>query len=182
MSVRLFLAERWLPGRVRRAMFRRLARATATAFDAAPPDLGGPEADDVARFARFTREAAERALAAGPAAAAAARDRLFEGARQIGDVIRRATGIRTLEEAMRALRLLYGAIGIDLQGCARTGDIVIARCSFSGDYTPEVCALVSALDDGLVAGLTRGGRLTFEARITAGAPCCRARVTGGSIR
>jgi hypothetical protein len=37
-----------------------------------------------------------------------------------------------------------------------------------------VCALVSALDRGLLAGLTCGGELEFRQRITEGADSCRA--------
>jgi hypothetical protein len=182
MSLRLVLLERWLPDAIRRAVFRRLARLTAAAFDTAPPDLDLAPHDAVARFGRFTSEEAARVLAAGPAAASTVRDRLFSGARDLGDAIRRGTAVRTADDAVRALRLLYRAIGIDFEGCAASGDVVISSCAFSRLYTPEVCALVSALDDGVVAGLTGGGRLAFEQRLTEGGSCCRGHLRGGPFR
>jgi hypothetical protein len=82
---------------------------------------------------------------------------------------------------IRGARLLYGILSIDFQG-APDGDIVINRCFFSRDYTPKTCALMSGLDEGVLAGLSGGGRLEFSARITENKAVCRARFDfqGGS--
>ena len=72
------------------------------------------------------------------------------------------------------------AIGIDLDRDPRTGDVVIGRCAFSRIYTPAVCEFVSALDAGICRGLTGGTTLVFTARITEGAPACRARLVGSA--
>jgi hypothetical protein len=74
---------------------------------------------------------------------------------------------------MAAARLIYRQLGIDFRGSAG-GQIIIRRCFFAALYAPRVCALVSALDRGLLAGLARGGELRFEQRLTEGACCCRA--------
>lgn len=195
MSVRLFLVERWMPRVWRRWMFSALVRTTAGAFDVAPPDIRGLSMDEaVAVFARFTRREVERvqglsgpvcpagggamtaSCSAGAADGNGPRHRLYLGARRMGTAARRAAGIRTRGEATRALRLLYAAIGIDLDADPRSGELTVSRCAFSGTYTPEVCAFISALDAGLADGITGGAALAFTARMTEGAPCCRARL------
>jgi hypothetical protein len=72
-------------------------------------------------------------------------------------------------------------IGIDLRAHP-SGHVVVSRCAFASSYSPQVCRLMSSLDAGLVAGLTRGGRLTFSERLTEGRPRCIARIRweGGS--
>jgi hypothetical protein len=178
MNARLFLLERWLPGPLRRRMLDDLARLTAESFGAAAPSLAGlSRRDAVRRFAEFTRTEAERALAGkGPMTAELVRARLHDRARALGLSVRRRLRIVTRAEAFRALRLLYRGIGIDIDADWRSGRVVVRRCAFSNTYTPEVCALVSALDAGIVAGITGGGALAFSGRITEGASCCRARV------
>jgi hypothetical protein len=180
MSLRLFLLERHVPEPIRRLMFGRLVRLTADAFGVPAPDLGRlPPDEGIDRFARFTRGEAERAIGAGPSSAVC-RGRLFEGARAMGASIRRSLGVRRPDEAMRALRLLYGGIGIDLDGDKERGEIVVTRCAFARVYTPAVCDFISALDAGIVSGLTAGTAVVFTERITEGAPACRARLTGGA--
>jgi hypothetical protein len=73
--------------------------------------------------------------------------------------------------------VIYRQLGIDFRG-SPDGEIVIRRCFFAAVYTPRVCALVSALDRGLLAGLAGGGELRFGQRLTEGACCCRARFEG----
>jgi predicted ArsR family transcriptional regulator len=70
---------------------------------------------------------------------------------------------------------VYGLLDIDLRGNGR-GELTVRRCAFSEVYSAEVCRLVSALDAGLLAGLSGGDRLEFTRRITEGAPCCLARL------
>jgi hypothetical protein len=78
---------------------------------------------------------------------------------------------------MRALRLIYRAIGIDLDTDLAAGEVTVRRCAFSGVYTPEVCAFVSALDAGIVHGISGNVTAVFTHRLTEGAPNCRARLT-----
>lgn len=180
MSLRLSLLERWLPRALRRRMFSRLVRETARAFDAAAPDLRRLPMDEaVAAFACFTRAEAVRVLREGGPEVDRVRTRLHDAARELGTSARRAAGLRTRDDGLRALRLLYAAIGIDLEADRGQGDLTITRCAFSALYTPEVCSLVSALDAGLVDGLAGGASLSFTDRITDGAPRCRARLSWG---
>jgi len=170
VSLRLWLLERHVPGPLRRRMFDRLVRLTADAFGVPAPDMRLDEGID--RFAAFTRNEAERALGTAVTSAAAS-VRLYDGARAMGEAIRRQLGIRRLDDALRALRLLYAAIGIELH-CHAGHELRVTSCAFSGVYTPEVCEFVSSLDAGLVDGLTGGLTMSFVERITEGAPACRA--------
>jgi hypothetical protein len=55
------------------------------------------------------------------------------------------------------------------------GGVTVRRCSLADRYTPEVCRFMSAMDEGLVAGLC-GGRLAFSERLTEGSGRCRGRI------
>jgi hypothetical protein len=183
MNVRLFLLERWLPGWVRRRMLRELAGLTAEAFGADAPVLARrPRNEAISIFAAFTRREVERVLAGeGTAAVETIRGRLYDGAREMGRAVRRDLGIAARADALRAVRLLYRGIGIVLDADEK-GDVAVRACAFSGVYTPAVCAFISALDAGLVSGLTGGSTLVFSERITEGASCCRATLIAAAER
>jgi hypothetical protein len=174
MSLRLRLAEVWLPGPVRKKYFRELAERTARAFEVPPPDLAGLAAEEARRlFARFSHACAS-GLAADAAARTLAEQRLRAEAMALGRRLASALGVRTRSEVLRAARLLYGSIQIDFRGDER-GRIHISGCSFADVYSPATCRTIAALDEGLLVGLAGGGTLTFSARLTEGAPACLAR-------
>ena len=180
MSLRLWAIERCFPEALRRRVFGELVRLTADAFGVPPPDVRRLQRDGaIDAFARFTRSEAERAIR-GPGSSPAIRDRLYRGARALGARARRRLGVHTPSEAGRALRILYHAIDIDLDADLGNREIAVSRCAFSSVYTPEVCVFVSALDAGIVSGLTGGVSLEFTQRMTEGAPMCRARLTGSA--
>jgi hypothetical protein len=181
MSLRLSLLEHHLPVVVRRALLRRLVRTTAEAFGVPTPTLPDDRDDAfVEAYARFTRAGAER-VGPGSAAGAAVRDRLFAGAHGIGKSIRHWAGIRTPAEAVRALRLIYAAIGIDLHAELASRSVTVRRCAFADVYTPDVCRLVSALDAGLFHGISGAWCVVFTDRITDGSDACRGHLTEVSI-
>ena len=175
MSLALRAAELHVPAPVRRAALRELFTATADAFGAQAPALAGLGEDELLRrYAEFTRDQAEAAIAGG-------RDlgqiglRLHAAARTIGERLRTRLRLATTTDAMAAARVVYRLLRIDFAGTG-DGDVTIRRCSFSDVYSARVCRLVGALDAGLLAGLSGGGRLEFSRRITEGAPCCLARL------
>jgi len=88
--------------------------------------------------------------------------------------------VRTDDDARRAIVLLYRRIGIDAV-IAEDGEVVVHDCLFSSVYSPEVCRLMCAVDDGIAAGVSGGGGLSFTRRLTEGCPECRGRfvVPGG---
>ncbi len=176
MSLRLRALELHIPGWVARSALRRLFDATASAFGCEPMEVRGlSHRELLERYAEFTTGCAERALAV-PSDAEAVSDRMWRNAYALGESLRRRLGIRTRGEALRAARVAYRTIGIDLRADEK-GGVVVDRCAFATSYSPRMCRLMSSLDAGLIAGLTHGGRLTFSERITEGRPRCLAGVS-----
>ena len=175
MSLRLRALELHLPGWIARRELRRLFNETASAFGCEPPDVRG-----LARralldgYVAFSAARVERALA-GDADLEVVSRRMWERAYVMGASLRRRLGVRSRSEEVRAARLAYRMIGIDLRADAR-GRVLVERCAFAERYSPNVCRVMFALDAGLVAGLTRGGTLAFSERITEGRPRCLARI------
>lgn len=162
-----------VPGPLRDRGMADLFRCTAGAFGCDVPPLDGLSHRQRLRlYAQFTRDQAERALAREPDAAAL-KDRLFQGAFLLGGGLRERLRIATLQEALAAGRILYRLLEIDFRGTGQ-GEIAIDRCLFSRYYSNHVCQVISSLDEGLLAGLSGGGRLVFTQRITEGHACCRA--------
>jgi hypothetical protein len=126
------------------------------------------------RYVSFTGEAAEHALD-DDVALDMISHRLWGNAHGLGASLRRRLGIRTHDEALRAARVAYGIVGIDLHAVG-DGDVAIERCAFADRYSPRICGVMAWFDAGLIAGLTGGGRLTFSERITEGMPRCLARI------
>jgi ferredoxin len=185
-NLRLAAARMYVPRRMRRRAIEELFTRTAAAFGSpVPPPQGRGTASRLAEYARFTRERAEEALArsagGGPAALAALERRLYRAARGLGGRYRLQLAVRSPAEGLAAARVIYRGLGIDFRGTP-DGQIVIRRCSFAAVYTPRVCALVSALDRGLLAGLAGGGELRFGQRLTEGACCCLAHFAQNGAR
>lgn len=175
MNLLVKLLELHTPGAVKERALRALFAGTAAAFGCASPPREGRTYDEhLAAYARFTAEQAERALRSGEDLDGL-HDRLYQHAHDLGRRLRRALRITDGRDVIALERTLYRAIGIDFRGTAG-GDVTISRCFFSAYYTSGVCRIVSALDDGLFAGLSGGGRLVFTQRITEGYDCCKARL------
>lgn len=175
MSLRLRVLELHVPEFVARSALRRLFHATASAFGREAEDLD--ELDRRAlleRYASFTIRCADQAM--GDHTAPVVSHRMWENAHALGGSLRRLLGVRTRGEALRAARVAYRMIGIDLRADP-LGRVAVDRCAFAEWYSPPVCTLLSSLDAGLIAGLTDGGRLSFSERITEGRPRCLARIT-----
>lgn len=171
MNLRVAVASVYLPPFVKRRKLAELLELTAEAFGAPAPDVRHQSAAERLRtFAAFSNEHAEVACEAGGDDVAR---RLRAAAYDMGAGVRRVLRIRKREDAMRAARLLYRTLGIDFRADAY-GRIVIRSCYFADWYTPRVCALMSALDEGVLAGLAGEGRLEFSARITEGCRRCEA--------
>ncbi|HJS27065.1 MAG TPA: hypothetical protein VJ913_08075 [Actinomycetota bacterium] len=176
MSLRLRALELHVPDIVARSALRRLVDATAAAFGRDPEDVHGLDRHALLeRYVSFTTRCAERTLADDVDLEAVSR-RMWAHAYALGVSLRRRLGIRTRAEALRAGRVAYRMIGIDLRA-DRHGRVTVDRCTFAGWYSPQVCRLMSSLDAGLIAGLTDGGNLTFSERITEGRPGCLGQIS-----
>lgn len=174
MNIRLTLALVFIPAHLKRKKLAELFRRTGWAFQTETPPLNGlTRTAMLQKYARFTKEQAEKALRKSQDADAA-RARMFQTAHELGHQTGKSLNISTREEFMAAARILYRILGIDFRGNAG-GDITVRKCFFSKFYSPQVCRLISALDEGILAGLAGGGMLEFTQRLTEGKDGCRAR-------
>lgn len=167
----------YVPEPVRRRALRELFECTATAFGAPAPAFDDASADNLlAGYAAFTARHAVAALQDTLMDLALIRERLYFSAYAIGYRLRQELDVTSTADAMAAARAVYGILRIDFRQGA-SGQVRVERCFFSRFYSPEVCKLMSSLDQGLLAGLSGGGRLQFRQRITEGAPRCLATFT-----
>jgi hypothetical protein len=172
MGLLLAVSSIYVPGYIRKRNLGMLFKSTADAFQVAVPPVKGLSADDCLKeYAQFTRAQALESIRRGDALEI--QSRLFENASKIGRQFREDLRLDTAEQVMRAAEIIYKLLKIELHGETR-GDIVIDRCFFSNYYSSDVCRLISSLDEGLLAGLSGGGALSFSQRITEGKECCRA--------
>ncbi len=165
-----------LPGFIRRRELKRLLSATASALGCSVPPTTGLSADECLElFAEFTRAEFGRISGSDEAGL---RARLFAAARELGRRYRALFSVSTVEEAMEVDALLYRSLAIDLRPSAPR-EMTVCRCFFSSSYTPAICRVASALDEGLFDGLSSGWSLRFSHRLTEGHHCCLARITSG---
>jgi hypothetical protein len=156
MNLLLTLLRLHLPTCVKQEGLRDLFACTAAAFQCDVPRLDGLSFDGCLHaYALFTRENAAEALQSGQDLDAL-QDRLYQNAFQLGQRLRKRLRITAIDDVMAAGRTLFCGLGIDFEG-KRQGTVTIRRCYFSRFYSPQVCALISALDAGVLAGLAGGG-------------------------
>jgi len=162
----------YLPEFIKKKKLNELFRLTADAFQSELPELMGLSfAECLSKYALFTREQAERYVQSGRPLEEV-KHRLYQNSCIMGQSLRKNLHIATWEDAVTALKVIYEFIGIDFQ-CDRQGEFIVKQCFFSQYYSDGVCKLISSLDEGLAAGLSGGGRLCFELRITEGGSCCQ---------
>ncbi len=150
-----------------------LMRRTAAAFGEEAPKTARLSARERLKcYAAYTAEAAGRAIQSGQDPDLL-HEKLYQMAHSLGSSLRRWLRPKDEEECFAILRLLYRHIGITLRE-VQPGEVCVDACYFSSFYTPEVCSVISAVDQGVFAGVYGGGRLTFRERITEGQSHCRA--------
>lgn len=172
MSLLLAVSEIYVPRFVCRHQLEALFEATAEAFRVSIPHIKTLSFEDcLGLYAGFTRDHAELCIKQGNEEEG--QSRLFRCAYLIGQHFRATLYIKTMREVMRMGTVIYKMLHISFQGDP-AGNIIINRCFFSAYYSGRVCRLVSSLDEGLLAGLAGGGKLSFSQRITEGHQCCRA--------
>lgn len=176
MNVGLSLMRRVPPAVARGRILSALADATARAAGVAAPRLRGSGKIQCEQYALFSRARASEALARGTADGLATA--LRREAWALGDRLRALAGIATVADGLAVAARLYALIGIELQADP-DGRIHVSRCCFSRFYSPTVCGVMSAMDEGVLAGLTGEGRLSFTQRITEGHPACTGRFEWG---
>jgi hypothetical protein len=162
-----------VPHSLKKQKLRELFEATAAAFGRPVPQLENLSFDEcLRRYARFTKEEIEQRIRVAEDMGEI-KKRLYEHACRLGEEIRARLHLSAPVDAASVGRVLYKALGIDFQASA-TGDVTINSCYFSAYYSVDVCCVMSALDEGIAAGLTGGRTLVFSRRITEGHPSCTA--------
>jgi len=168
----LKIAQLYVPEFIKRKKLNELFRLTADAFQSEPPELHGLSfAECLSKYALFTKQQAESYLQSG-CPLEEVKQRMYQNSYVFGQNLRKSLRITTWEEVVAALKVIYKLIGIDFQ-YDRQDEIIIKQCIFSKYYSGEVCRLISSLDEGLAAGLSGGGSLCFNQRITEGGSCCK---------
>jgi len=192
MSLKLRLAALWTPERTLRMMLDRVDGATTAALDgllekhAGRPAVKGTKEVPAGRCI----EDARAAMASGHNARvkalvdAVGRDKAVEIGREAlypaGVMLgRQAKQELSVGESRRELelaaRLLYRALGIHfalewrIDGTMR---MRVDRCALSSHYSEEACLVLSAADEGVVAGLNPNLAMRFEQRMTGGFDVC----------
>lgn len=166
----------YVPEAVKKRHLAALFDATASAIGVATPSLRGLSFEEIlSAYARFTKLELGKRIQLGQDLEGI-RTKLYAHAYQLGDDLRRRLRLKTIHDVLTMGRVLYRTIGIDFEGNPN-GEITIRSCYFSEFYTPEVCRVISALDEGIASGLSGGGDFSFSHRITEGNSCCTATLT-----
>ncbi len=185
MNYIIKILQFYTPGYIKNKKLDDLFDMTANAFCTEAPVLRGLTfSERLAKYACFTRDQAERVLnREGSSEERKNRIEAFEGKLYqrsflLGEDLRKSLRIKTWEQAVEALELIYQIIGIDFHyegpDASRDdgqGEFTVKTCYFSDHYSAAICGLISSLDRGLAAGLT-GGELNFTQRLTEGCDCC----------
>lgn len=173
MSASTRIMERLAPAFLKKRELLRLFQIVASAFGSEVPQTSGLSYSGLLTlFAEFTTAELDKAKRHG-ADIELIRSRMYRGAFEIGDRLRRQWRISNRSEVMDVGRMLYKFLGIEFRGSAE-GSIDITRCVFASYYSADTCRVISSLDEGMMAGLSGGGMLIFSQRITEGFDSCRA--------
>jgi translation initiation factor 2 beta subunit (eIF-2beta)/eIF-5 len=176
MNLRLLLAGIYIPSFMKKQKLAELVSLTAQAFGSQIPDLKNHNYEAcLQQYALFTRAETERIID-DPIKRESIKKQLFKNAYQLGVKLRRDFRIKSIDESLTLSRILYRLIEIDFQSNFN-GKIIIKKCFFSNWYTAEICDFISALDEGILTGISGGGKLSFSQRITDGKDCCKAHFT-----
>ncbi len=152
---------------------RILMRRTAGAFGVDAPKGKGVSASKLLkRYARFTADAAKDALDSGKDVRMV-HLALYYMACRLGKDLVRYLRPKNAQERLSILTLLYRNLGITIRE-EGPGEFCVSKCYFAAFYSPEVCDVISGIDQGIFVGILGGGTLTFHQRLTEGCKSCRA--------
>ena len=198
MSLTLWLASRWTPPGVLREMLGRVAVGTIHALDGllekhSPGALAGirrlerPHGSGLESSRAWMASAHNARVKA--LVEALGKDKAVKEGREalhsvglvLGDNARARLGVGDGPEHLEAAaRVLYRALGIDFTlEKLESGSMLmrVHRCALAAGYSAEACQILSAADEGVVAGLNPKYSMRFEQRMTGGSVECLARIT-----
>lgn len=175
MNLRLTALRFHVPHYLRREKLQTLLSVAATGFNKSAPSLTGQSfRESWLTFATTTRTWADELFASG-------QDpepvwvRLKQATHHLGSILRKELRITNRKQALLALKILYASLGVKWH-TTENGMVSVYRCKFSEIYTSKVCRFMSAMDEGLVEGITHQGKLFWNERITDGHPRCLGRI------
>ena len=198
MSLKLWLASAWTPQGALLSMLDRVERATTAALDAlvakhAPGKVAGlkgavagtggglGQRRSAMASAHKARVKALVEALGRDRAVEAGREALFPVGKRLGEEARSELSVGDgPDDLERAARILYRALGIDFTLERPGGGTMVMkvhRCALAAGYSAEACEILSAADEGVVAGLNPRYAMRFEERMTSGRAECRARIT-----
>ena len=173
MKLLLTLARVYIPTGIKKQYLQQLFDLTASAFqDQAPQVQRLSFKQGLLQFARYSKAQAETAIQLKQDLQLI-KSSLYHHAFQLGRSIRKRFKIKTAREIIILSKVIYRVLGIDFDADL-DGEVLIKKCFFSQFYSREICEVISAIDEGMAAGLSDGGELSFTQRMTAGKDCCRA--------
>ncbi|MDF2522723.1 MAG: hypothetical protein K0R31_364 [Clostridiales bacterium] len=173
MIVILRLFQFYFPRFLKKKRLEKLFAVTSQAFDCKPPETKGLTYKQcLHHYALFTKQQTEKYINEGYNIHTL-KERLYQGAYQLGKELRMEFNITTSQDVILMCEIIYDMLGIDFRSYGKN-QIIIKKCFFSQYYSSEICQVISSLDEGVAAGLSDGGSLSFYQRITEGNDCCRA--------
>lgn len=173
MNLLLNIARIYVPAFIKKKKLQELFELTAEAFQSDLPPLKKLSYDACLNaYAQFSKAKAEEAITLHRNIEAL-KERLYRSAYQMGEKLRQDFHVKSHADVILLSKILYRTLRIEFTGNS-AGEVIIKRCFFSQFYTPQVCGIISSLDEGVAAGLSAGGKLVFNERITEGSSCCRA--------
>lgn len=173
MKITIKFLQFHMPQAVKKLQLQLFLKMSAEAFGCNRPDIKGKPYEEALRiFAVFTTVQTEKTLRDKENAGLVYQE-LRNQAFHMGLRLSKMMCLSKQEDIVALIQLLYRNIGIELEENS-PGNILIRRCYFSDFYSASVCGFISAMDDGIFAGLNGGGKLEFQKRITEGNSCCQA--------
>jgi hypothetical protein len=108
------------------------------------------------------------------------REALFAVGVELGKRTRSKLGVGdNPTDLIKASKILYRILGIDfhIEWQGQTNAVaVIERCALSEQYSKLTCEVLSATDEGVIAGLQPNVTMKFQEYITGGCANCRASI------
>jgi hypothetical protein len=106
------------------------------------------------------------------------REALFTVGIELGKQTKSKLGVgENPNDLIKASKILYRILGIDfhIEWLNQTNAVaVIEHCALSEKYSKLTCEILSATDEGVIAGLQPNVEMKFQEYITGGCPNCRA--------
>ena len=106
------------------------------------------------------------------------REAMFLAGKQLGEQTRIKLGVSdNPKDLIKAAKILYRILGIDFHlewQNSVNATAIITRCPLAEQYSKLTCEVLSAIDEGVIAGLQPNVSMHFQEYMTSGCENCRA--------